>query len=224
VCVWKERSMGNKASLSKRELVALEVESQLSAEEIRNLSKEFAKVSDKNGLVDQKHFKEIVHKTYGTDNQVLVTSIFHLFDADGSKAIDFREFVMAVSYLHNNDFEDSLDILFRCLDLNGDGEISKNELQDCFLLQHRVRKMAVLQASGEDVSIGDVTVQYYDMAKITGQVGEVFSRLDADGNGRITMEEFTNALQQDSRLKETIEGLMMKKPAKGLVKTQITSV
>jgi hypothetical protein len=32
---------------------------------------------------------------------------------------------MALSFMHSNSVEDMVELCFRCLDLNGDGEISK---------------------------------------------------------------------------------------------------
>jgi hypothetical protein len=39
--------------------------------------------------------------------------------------VDAREFILAMGYLTNRSLEDVLATSFRCLDLNGDGFVSK---------------------------------------------------------------------------------------------------
>jgi Ca2+-binding EF-hand superfamily protein len=54
------------------------------AESIKQLSKEFSKVSDRKGQVSKENFKKIVKKVYGSDNSTLITTVFKMFDTDGS--------------------------------------------------------------------------------------------------------------------------------------------
>jgi EF hand len=41
------------------------------------------------------------------------------------REIDAQEFILAVGYLSNRSLEDVVETSFRCIDLNGDGFISK---------------------------------------------------------------------------------------------------
>jgi hypothetical protein len=51
---------------------------------------------------------------------------------------------MALSFMHSDRVEDVVELCFRCLDLNGDGEISKGSLQAA----HRVCCVLLLISAG----------------------------------------------------------------------------
>ncbi|KAL6074250.1 EF hand domain containing protein, variant 2 [Balamuthia mandrillaris] len=125
--------------------------------------------------------------------------------------IDFREFVLAIGFLNNTQLEDAVDLSFRCLDLNRDGTISKQEMRECIRLQWQIRKhLNLLSSSSQPVALGQVSLVWSDTPRINAEADELFAKLDADGDGSITKEEFMAAVQRDPQLKAKIESLLLK--------------
>jgi Ca2+-binding EF-hand superfamily protein len=215
--------MGN--SISQDEIESLQEETSLSGEQIKLLSKEFSKVSDRRGNVSKENFKKIVQKVFGSDNSALVTSVFKMFDTDGSGAIDFREFVLGLSYLHSNRLEDVVELTFRCLDLNGDGSITKAEMRECFQLQQRITKFSNLKAGGGQIAgMDSMRGQFSEGARAAGEADVIFEKMDTNGDGSITKDEFLAALQSDPQLKAKFENLMMRSAARQIFSTSYATV
>jgi len=218
--------MGNKVSISKDELESIQSESQLSVEAIKDLSKEFNKVCDRKGQVTKENFKAILRQAYGSDNSTMAASIFKMFDTDGSGSIDFREFVMALSFMHSDRVEDVVELCFRCLDLNGDGEISKGEMRAVFELQRKFQKYTNLSRSdsSQALSLDKVSLVYSDVGKLNNESDAIFARIDVNGDGGITRDEFMAAMSADPELRAKMQGLLMKSQVNTIFKGSTSKV
>lgn len=62
---------------------------------------------------------------------------FPCFNSPSFREIDAQEFILAVGYLTNKSLEDVVATSFRCIDLNGDGFVSKGGKIFSFFLRKR---------------------------------------------------------------------------------------
>eukprot|EP01089_Gocevia_fonbrunei_P003903 TRINITY_DN13866_c0_g2_i1.p1 TRINITY_DN13866_c0_g2~~TRINITY_DN13866_c0_g2_i1.p1 ORF type:complete len:162 (+),score=32.59 TRINITY_DN13866_c0_g2_i1:40-525(+) len=146
-------------------------------------------------------------------NNILTNFIFRLFDTDGNGTIDFREFVMAIGYMNSKlNPEDEVELMFKCIDLNGDNQISKGELRDCVKLSQQLRKFSQLQDKNPNAKLSEVTFQLDEMAKITSIADGLFAELDGDKSGYVSRDEFISKVQSNDKVKQIVSSLMVKPP------------
>ncbi|EGZ12555.1 hypothetical protein PHYSODRAFT_517254 [Phytophthora sojae] len=67
------------------------------------------------------------------EDQFFVDRAFDVLDKDGSGALDWPEFIAALSALEKGDASRRVDFLFHAYDLNGDGFIQRHEVRLFFL-------------------------------------------------------------------------------------------
>ncbi|CAD8110398.1 unnamed protein product [Paramecium sonneborni] len=102
-------------------------------------------------------------------NQI-VNKIFKYSDTDCSGTIEYTEFIVAYSELQNLMAQEKLEKAFKLFDKDGNGTISKAELQEIF---------------------GGLALK-------ENQWDEIFSELDTNGDGVVTFQEFTQLLLKDN--------------------------
>jgi len=204
-------------SSNSSQLDKLASETKMSKQEIHDLLEIFKKIADKNGLVGKEQLREAVKKKYGADNSsTLVYSILNVFDHDKSKAIDFREFVLALSHLSNPSLDDVIDITFRCIDLNGDGSITKGELREVMLMNSKLKKyVEVFRRNG---SLDQITLSPTEISNSNYEADLIFEEIDMDKSKQITFEEFKSVISKDEDLKNRISNLLMVNETKSLFK------
>ncbi|KAL3662310.1 hypothetical protein V7S43_012637 [Phytophthora oleae] len=82
--------------------------------------------------VDKETLRHGVPQLSGED-QFFVDRAFDVLDTDGSGALDWPEFIAALSALEKGDASRRIAFLFHAYDLNGDGFIQRQEVQQFFL-------------------------------------------------------------------------------------------
>ncbi|CAD8180467.1 unnamed protein product [Paramecium octaurelia] len=145
----------------------------MTSKEKKELIQGFSAI-DKNG--DGKLSKEELIQCYMDLYQdeikcnYIVNKIFKYSDVDRSGTIEYTEFIVAYSELSNLMAQEKLEKAFKLFDKDGNGTISKQELQEIF---------------------GGLALQ-------ENQWENVFSELDTNGDGMVTFQEFTQLLMKDN--------------------------
>ena len=121
---------------------------------------------------------------------------FDKVDTDSNGAISLEEFTAALNKLPSAADSAASDTaandLFKQIDTDGDGQISKDEasaFKSKLSAQLQAMMLLFQEQNGTDAA---ATAQ----AGVTGpSADDIFTKLDADGNGSISKDEFTAALQ-----------------------------
>jgi Ca2+-binding EF-hand superfamily protein len=88
---------------------------------IHTIYSHYSKLHKDDGIIDYKEFCTI----FLSDPNKVLQSIFNIFDANGDSSINFREFLVGISGIFNDPKEKQISLLFRLLDENESGKISK---------------------------------------------------------------------------------------------------
>eukprot|EP00058_Branchiostoma_floridae_P017569 XP_002603057.1 hypothetical protein BRAFLDRAFT_63309 [Branchiostoma floridae] len=104
--------------------------------------------------------------------ECLAKQIFRTFDRDGSGTVDFREFMCGMSALLRGTTPERLKWAFNMYDLDGNGEISMQEL------------LHVLKQ--EELELAET-----DLREVADKI---FKELDEDGDGNLQCREFVDGL------------------------------
>merc|ERR1711920_943587 len=94
-------------------------------------------------------------------------------DTDGSDRIDYTEWIASAIDIKEATREDSITAAFCTFDKNGDGYIDKSELKE------------LMQADGVSAAVDTAA--------------EIMQQVDKDGDGRISLEEFTAMMKAGVR-------------------------
>lgn len=153
--------MGNETSLP------MELCSTFDADEIKRLGKRFRKLDlDNSGSLSIDEFMSLPE----LQQNPLVQRVIEIFDTDGNGEVDFKEFIQGMSQFSvKGDKESKLRFAFKIYDMDKDGFISNGEL-------FQVLKMMV----GNNLK--DAQLQQI--------VDKTIIHADADGDGKISFEEF----------------------------------
>lgn len=144
-------------------------------EEIDRLRKRFMKLDrDGNGTIDKSEFLAIP----GISSNPLASRLMDVFDEDSDGTIDFQEFITGLSaFSGKTSRADKLRFAFKIYDIDRDGYIGNGEL---FI----VMKMMV----GKNL-------QDEELQQI---VDKTMLEADKDGDGRLSFDEFKNAVDSTS--------------------------
>jgi len=144
---------------------------QLNEEKIKQLRETFMSLdANGDGLLTSAELKEGLAKAGLKDIPPDLQEIMKDVDSDGSGVIDYTEFLAATLDKRAYLAEEVCWGAFRTFDLNGDGKISRKELE-------------TVLASGE---VDDVFAKSMD---------ELITQIDTDGDGEISFEEFMTMMR-----------------------------
>ncbi|KAM1018489.1 hypothetical protein ACFX13_040714 [Malus domestica] len=156
----------------------------LKPDEIKNLSSHFKKICVKGDNATLSEFEEVLKAMKMSSLMPLAPRIFDLFDNNRDGTIDMREILCGFSNLKNSQGDDALRLCFQMYDTDRSGCISKEEVA------------SMLRALPDDCLPADITEP--------GKLDEIFDRMDANSDGKVTFDEFKAAMQRDSSLQDVV--------------------
>ncbi|XP_039263496.2 A-type potassium channel modulatory protein KCNIP1-like isoform X1 [Styela clava] len=152
-------------------------------EELKSMYRTF-KNECPSGVVYEDTFKSIYSQFFPSgDSNMYAHYLFNAFDDNQEGYICFEDFVMSLSSLLRGKFEEKLQWIFKLYDINHDGFITKEEMQDI------VKSVYSLTGSEDDES--SPVYSYMEHAN------RVFRKLDQNNDGYVTYPEFVEACSRD---------------------------
>merc|ERR1711909_50891 len=179
-----EVRMGNKSGtpvLRDEDVAAFCETSGLEPVQVREAFHGFVEEHPK-GRMKPKDFNEMMLKAMPKkDASKMQKHVFRIYDSNNDGYIDFIEFMLIFHIMSDGTPEEVLGKIFRVFDVNSDGSITKKEMT------RLVKDMYGLIKAEDPTAQSEALI-----AK------SAFTEMDADGDGKITMEEFISAcLSQD---------------------------
>ncbi|XP_065563768.1 Kv channel-interacting protein 1-like isoform X2 [Artemia franciscana] len=121
--------------------------------------------------------------------------VFKAFDEQNCGCLSFDEFIKSLSLLTRGTAGDKLRWAFKLYDINKDGVITKEELQEIVASVHKL-----LGRSYSPGSNGIATEKLMEM-----HTSKIFQKLDSNGDGVVTLEEFLDACLQDETISLSLD-------------------
>ena len=109
------------------------------------------------------------------DSEVAVSALSNLKNFNASSKLKQATYAFIAAQLLTKQEKEKIDEVFRAMDLNGDGKLSKEEI-----------KIGYKEFFGKDLA--------------DEEIDEMFDRVDADGNGEIDYSEFVVATMNEKNL------------------------
>jgi len=148
-----------------------------SKQELNQLKKEFKALDkDKSGELDLEEFRALFASHMKGTTPEQMKNLFDFMDTDKSKTVSFKELSTALALLSTGTNEEKLEFLFGTFDTDGSGSLTGNEIT-----------ALVDQMKGIGASLGR------DASKMDSFIKGLLSKLDKDGDGEITKEEWIKA-------------------------------
>ncbi|CAK7325122.1 unnamed protein product [Dovyalis caffra] len=156
----------------------------LKEDEIEKLRIHFSKLCAKGDNATLSEFEEVLKAMNMSSLIPMAPRIFDLFDNNRDGTVDMREILCGFSSLRNSQGDDALRLCFQMYDTDRSGCITKEEVA------------SMLRALPEDCLPADITEP--------GKLDEIFDRMDANSDGKVTFDEFKAAMQRDSSLQDVV--------------------
>ncbi|XP_062402106.1 guanylyl cyclase-activating protein 1 [Sardina pilchardus] len=136
------------------------------------------------GLLTYYEFKQFFGlKNLSETSNAYVQSMFSTFDMNDDGFIDFMEYVAALSLVLKAGVEQKLRWYFKLYDVDGSGCIDRDEL---LLI---IKSIRAISGTEDEMSAEDFT-------------NMVFDKIDVNGDGELSYEEFMEGIQNDENLLE----------------------
>ena len=147
-----------------------------------------------NGKMTQEQFFSMYRMLIPEGNtEKFCKHVFRTFDADNNGYIDFLEFLLALNITSTGNPEEKLKWAFKLYDIDGNGSVSQEEM------------IKVVQSIYDMLGAG--SLESNDKARNRAEF--VFQKLDADGDKKLTEEEFIKGCLENEELKSLLTPTMV---------------
>jgi len=177
--------------------------------EVQNLYKTFMNLAP-NGQVDRETFavcleKLEAHGFRNPNDTPFADRLFELLDTNGDGVVDLNEFICGLSMLCKGTPEEKLALSFKAYDLDGNGSISEKELTAMFKSAWLTGfKALAFNHGGDDLDFDQLDEFSSSMAQNFAR--NAFETLDTDGDGQLSLEEFTQFALAQPKITATLNG------------------
>uniref|UniRef100_A0A4W5QTC1 EF-hand domain-containing protein n=1 Tax=Hucho hucho TaxID=62062 RepID=A0A4W5QTC1_9TELE len=118
--------------------------------------------------------------------------IFSAFDMNGDNTMDFIEYVAALNLVLRGRLEDKLKWSFKVFDNDDNGRLDRRELRIIIRIIYKIKKGSVSDEAGQ---IHLTPEEVCD---------RIFQKIDENGDGQITLEEFVEGAKRDPWVQKLI--------------------
>jgi Ca2+-binding EF-hand superfamily protein len=183
--------MGNKSSkLSPDELLQLTQLTHFDKTELKRWYKGFKKDCP-SGQMDRDAFRSLYKQFFPFgDPSRFAEYVFNVFDQDGNGSVDFREFICALSIASRGKVDEKLRWAFALYDLDHDGYITKEEMQQ---IVESIYKM-----------VGGMVKTGTDEDTPEKRVNKIFDAMDTNKDGKLSFDEFKEGSRHDPTILNTL--------------------
>ncbi|KAL3989788.1 Neuronal calcium sensor 1 [Acanthocheilonema viteae] len=169
--------------IPKKDLLELESKTYFTKKELRKWYKDFIK-DYPDGKLKVEEFQSIYKQFFPNgDPKKFATFVFSVFDSNNDGYISFHEFIVALSITSRGTLDEKLDWAFSLYDVDKDGYITMKEMADIIDAIHSM--------------IGDILQLPNDEDTPEKRVAKIFSNMDYNLDGKLTLEEFKQGSKND---------------------------
>eukprot|EP00850_Spirogloea_muscicola_P015936 SM000126S26312 [mRNA] locus=s126:128171:130851:- [translate_table: standard] len=156
----------------------------LSSGELKMLHSQFRRLAGDGTSLTLPAFEQVLQGMQMGSLTPIAHRIFDIFDANSDGTVDMREIVCGFASLKKSEGEEALKFCFKMYDLDDSGHISKEELA------------CMLRALPCEFLPSNITEQ--------GELDDLFDRMDANSDGRLSFEEFRAGLHSDKYIMDAL--------------------
>ncbi|CAL4063938.1 unnamed protein product, partial [Meganyctiphanes norvegica] len=148
------------------------------------------------GVVTEAVFKDMYFQMFpkGASSSQYAHYVFSNLDKENTGVISFTDLIGLLSRLYRGSLHERLRWVFTLYDLNGDGCITRQEMTSV------VQAVYDLMGKHTDTPVDETTVEH--------KVEALFTMLDTNRDGVITLDEFMEACSQDNTMVHNMDTIL----------------